>query len=370
MSDGYIILIDNLPAPDLADRCISVQVEQSLSEPSRYSVRLLVELDDLGQYTPLIDLRLRPGAKLAVLVADGLRTVCLVCGPIDRHQVHIETGGGGCWLEVNGGDRRVEMARAHKTIAWPGRDSDIATMILATYLLRPDVGQTLHLYTDLSHTQNQCGSDLDFLNRLARRNGFQFWISYDVIGLVVLEVGNFKPSPPRPDVPAVPPIIDPFRPSLEINVGERAGQSMLSIDIDADFDRPIMSTGLRVLENLNVLTPAVVPLPPNIPLGLRPLVTFLSGLPREVFLTTAGDSMELTTRAQAALSESEWFVQARTRTTKFGLGNRIVQPHMLIAVQGLGLRYSGEYFVTAVTHTLDTEGHAMDVTLARNALGV
>lgn len=369
MSADFLILLDQAPAPDLADRCMSVKVEQSLSEPTRYTIRLVVELDDLGEYVPLMDIRLRPGAELAILVADGYLDVCLVSGPIDRHQVHIETGGPGSWLEISGGDRRVAMARAHQTIAWPGRDTDIVTAILARYALRPDVAQTLYLHTDLSHTQNQCGSDLDFLNRLARRNGFQFWISYDVAGLVVLGVGHFKPSPPRPDVPAVPPVIDPFLQELEINVGDRSGQTMLSIDIDADFDRPILSAGLRVAESLNIMTLGVAASPVNLPLGVRPMASFISSVPREVSLATAGDSMELETRAQAALSEAEWFVQAHVHTTKFALGERIVQPHMLLPIRGLGTRYSGQYFVTAVTHTLDMSSHAMDVTLARNALG-
>ena len=369
MSAEYLILLDGAPAPDLADVCLSVQVEQSLSEPTRYAVKFLVELDQVGQYTSLTDLRLRPGAMLTILVADGLTTECLVRGPIDRHQVHIETGGAGSWLEVSGGDRRVEMGRAHRTVAWTGRDSDIATTIIAGYTMRPDIGQTTHLHTPISHTQNQCGSDLEFLNRLARRNGFQFWISYDVAGLVATEVGHFKPSPPRLDILASSPVVDPFRPSLQINVGDRTSQTHNSIDIDADFDRPTLSNGLRVLEGVNSITPAAVPAPPNLPLGLRPLLSFASGVPRELSLATAGDSTELTTRARAALAEAEWFVQARVRTTKFALGDRILQPHMVIPVNGLGQRYSGEYFVTAVTHTLDGEGHAMDLTLARNALG-
>jgi hypothetical protein len=186
----------------------------------------------------------------------------------------------------------------------------------------------------------------------------------------VTEVGNFKPSPPRPDVPASPAVVDPFAPGLSINVGDRRDQTMLSIDIDVDFDRPVLSNGLRVLEGVNELAPGVVPAPPNLPLGARPIASFVSGVMREVFLTTAGDSGELVTRAQAALSEAEWFVQARARTTKFALDGRVLQPHMVVPIKGLGLRYRGDYFVTAVSHTLDLNGHSMDLTLARNALGV
>jgi len=371
MALELILLIDSVPAPDLLDLVITTQVEQSLSEPTRYSVRFAMEIDEvLRDYTLILDPRLRAGAVVTILVDDGLGLACLVRGAIDRHQVHIETGGPGSWFEVSGGDKRVEMARAHRTVAWPGRDSDVAAIILAGYALVPDVAQTLQLHSDLNHTQNQSGSDLDFLNRLARRNGFHFWISYQAAGLVVVEVGNFKPSPPRPDVPSPPVVVDPFGPELSINVGDRSKQTMTSIDIDVDFDRPVLSSGVRVLEAVNELAPGGSPLPPNLPLGTRPMVSFISGVMREVFLTTAGDAAELTTRAQAALSEAEWFVQARARTTKYALGNRILQPHMVVPVHGLGKRYGGDYFVTAVAHNLDANGHRMDVSLARNALGV
>ncbi|MFZ6178955.1 phage late control D family protein [Nannocystis pusilla] len=372
MALDCILLIDNVPVVDLLELVDSVRVEQSLSEPARFSVRLVAELDELVRdYPLLVDPRLRPGAVVSVIVDDGVgQQACLVRGPIDRHQIHFESGNVGSWLEVSGGDRRMEMARAHRTVAWSGRDSDIVGAILAGYGLVPDVAQTTRLHSDLSQTQNQSGSDLDFLNRLARRNGFHFWISYRTAGLAVVEVGNFKPSPPRPDVPAAPAVIDPFGPSLSINVGDRSEQTMLSLDIDVDFDRPVLSSGLRVLEGVNEATPAVVPAPPNLPLGARPIASFVSGVMREVFLTTAGDPGELTTRAQAALSEAEWFVQARARTTRFALEGRVLQPHMVVPIKGLGLRYRGDYFVTGVSHTLDVNGHSMDLTLARNALGV
>ncbi|MCY1061717.1 hypothetical protein [Nannocystis sp. SCPEA4] len=371
MALEFILLIDDLPAPDLLDLVITAQVDQSLSEPTRYAVRFAMEIDEVLQdYTLVLDPRLRPGAVVTILVDDGLGLACLVRGAIDRHQVHIETGGPGSWLEVSGGDKRVEMARAHRTVAWSGRDSDLVSTILAGYDLVPQVAQTFKAHSDLSTTQNQSGSDLEFVNRLARRNGFHFWISYQVAGLVVVSLGNFKPSPPRPDVPAPPVVIDPFGPELSINVGDRSTQTMTSFDIDVDFDRPVLSSGVRVLEAVNEIAPGGSPLPPNLPLGPRPIASFVSGVMREVFLTTAGDAAELTTRAKAALSEAEWFVQARARTTKYALRNRILQPHMVVPVHGLGKRYGGDYFVTAVAHNLDANGHSMDVSLARNALGV
>lgn len=373
MALDFTIFADGVLAPDLLGIASSVQVEQSLDQPSRYTLRLEVDIGSDGRYTSLQDPRLRPGGELAVMAGDGRRPVCLVRGPIDRLQVHIEAGGAGSWLEVCGGDRRVEMDRVHRTAAWPGRDSDIAAVLLSRYRILPDVADTDRFHSQLSNTQNQSATDLAFLNRLARRNGFHFWITYDVVGrwpaYVITEVGHFRPSPPRPEVPGGAALLDELGPRLQINLGARRPPTMHSIDIDVDVERPTRVQGLRIAEATTEADATTVPDPPHEPLGALTLQRLTPGVERSLLLTTAGDAAELQTRGRAALAEAEWFVQARTRTSKFALEGRLVQPHMLLPIDGLGSRYGGDYFVTGVTHTIDPGGHFMDLTLARNALG-
>jgi hypothetical protein len=374
MSLEFQLLCGGVIAPDLRDNTSSLVVEQSLDEPSRYTLRIAIDLDPTThQYLTLLDPRLRPGADLAIVVLDLLIPVCLVQGPIDRLKLHVEAGDKGSYLEVSGGDRRVEMDRQHQTFSWPGRDTDIASLILLRHKLIPDVAQTTRVHTPLTGMQNQSATDLAFLNKLARRNGFHFWISYEVAGhspvYVIAEVGHFAPSPPRPDVLPTPLVDVVPGPRLEINLGARNLPTMTSIDVEVDLERPTMGLGLRDGEALNVVAPAALPLPPNLPLGPLPLTALTPGVLRDVFLTTAGDPPELQTRIAGALSEAEWFVNASATVTRHSLGGRIVQTHKLLSVVGLGALYSGLYFVTGVTHTIDTKGHSMDVSLARNALG-
>jgi hypothetical protein len=49
--------------------------------------------------------------------------------------------------------------------------------------------------------------------------------------------------------------------------------------------------------------------------------------------------------------------------------NAIVAPHEIVTVSGAGAIDSGDYFVKAVTHTIDSAMHKMRVELLRNALG-
>ncbi len=379
MSFDYLILADGKPAPDLVDLAASVTVEQSLDDSARFTLRLEVDLASDGQYTLLMDDRVRPGAEISVLVRDGESTVCLVQGPVDRARVHIARGGAGSWLEVMGGDRRVVMDRLHRTAVWPGLDSDIVRTIVESYGLDPDITDTEHSSDAQSHTQNQSATDLAWVQRLARRNGFHFWLSYEVdLGLLattVKEIAHFKPSPPRPELSSGPGggLLDLLPgggpPRLEINLAGRDTETMASIDIEIDAERPTQIEGLRVAEADTLSETTNIPAPPHEPLGALTLKDLTPGVLRSMFLTTAGDAAELRTRANAALAEAEWFVRATARCSRYALQGRVLQPHMVVPVVGLGERYSGDYFVTSVTHTIDANVHTMDVELARNALG-
>lgn len=379
MSSGFAILVDGTAVPEFVDLATTVKIEQSLDDSARYTLRLDADLDDDGDFPLFVDDRLRPGAELAFLVGDGDKSACLVQGPIDRVRVHIENGGAGSWIEVMGGDRRVVMDRLHHTVAWEQTDGDIVTKLLKDYGLAAEVADTKHTNSQDSHTQNQSATDLAWIQRLARRNGCHFWISYDVsydrfAGYTITEQGNFKPSPPRSDLtpPGLGALADLLPggdpPRLALNLADHSLQTISAIDIEYDVERPTMLSGTRVHEATNATDDATVPDPPHDPLGAVTLKG-LTGVDRSLFLTTAGDPDELHTRATAALAEAEWFARATVRCSAYALGDRVLQPHMIVRVVGVGTRFTGDWFVTTVTHTLEPKNHWMDVELARNAFG-
>jgi hypothetical protein len=90
--------------------------------------------------------------------------------------------------------------------------------------------------------------------------------------------------------------------------------------------------------------------------------------PRDVSITSAGNQDELNARAESALTESGWFVEATASTTEHMLGG-VLMPHDVIAVEGLGPVDSGPYQVKAVTHVINAADHFMDIQLRRNAVG-
>src|SRR5207245_2104445 len=113
-------------------------------------------------------------------VPSGNGFACLVRGPIMQVKFAVMLGVAGSWVEIHGEDRRVEMNRVCIQAAWRGLASTAASQILTAYGFNPEVEPTTKLYSDADHTLNQRGTDLDFLEQIARETGYELWLEYDI----------------------------------------------------------------------------------------------------------------------------------------------------------------------------------------------
>lgn len=379
------ILVNDEPDRALSEGLVEARVEQKLDGPRRYTLRFELDIEG-SEYPMLRDGELLPGNELSVLVSQKGGLVCLVKGPIDGYRLRFEHGGPGSWLEITGGDRCVEMEREHKLAVWPGLDSQTVTTIVESYGLTANSYETEQEYAHESHTQNQSATDFAFVGRLARRNGFHFWISYEVKSptptLQIDEIANFRPSPPRDEFPApggsgdggatgsvgdALPASGP--PCLNMNTATPGEESMTSFEVDVDVERPSAIAGIRVGEADSDDQLTEIPESPQNLLGETSLKDFAGAPQRTMFLTSAGEPGEFATRAKAALVEAGWFVSASTTVTKDLLGGFVLEPHMTMEVAGIGALYSGDYFVTEVVHIINHVNHTMELKLVRNALG-
>lgn len=375
MAFEVIILADGQPAEDLTELATSVQVDQSLDDATRYTVRFEVDLDECGEYPMLLDERLQPGAELTIIVKDCSRATCLVVGPVDRAKIHIETGGGGSWVEVMGGDHRIVMDRVDVPFVWEVSDNTIVDILLQKYGLTAYVAESTTVKNIYGGTTNQSGTDLQLIQSLLRRNAdFHFWLSYEVQSIagnyVVTKAANFKQSPPR-GLDSI--TIDSFDvdspPRLEINVGDRTAQSMGGIDLEYEAEQPTSVSGFRADEADTNEQPSNVEEEPDSTLGDVDIKGFAGNIERSKMIPTAGDRAEHEARARAALAEASWFIHANLTCTRYSLLGRILQPHMVVPVVGLGKRFNGNWFIVGVSHTIDNHSHTMNVEIARNALG-
>jgi phage protein D len=329
-----------------------VEVYERLGEPTSYRIRYEVEIgsDDFDQ---LVDARLDAGSVLSVMVPGSSGTQCLVKGPVGSQRVHLEHGGSGSYLEVGGSDGSIALDRVAKSTIWTDvTDSDAVQAILTAAGFVADVATTKAGHYEAKHALVQHESDLSFVRRLARRNGFAFWVTADGSGL---ETAHFKP-PPVEDAPSA---------TLKVN---RTTPTIDALDLRWDVERPtsVVATQLdfNTLGDIDGST-SQAPLPP---LSDRDLAA-ITGDIRSIFLgAPVDDGGDLAARASGALVDSCFFIKATGQTT-LDLTGAPIRAHTVVDLEGAGKRHSGKYFVGAVRHTIDPDSYRMELELLRNAWG-
>src|SRR5688572_23578246 len=178
MGLGILITVDNKVNQELTGLVTFVEVHEKIDLAIAYKIRFAIDVcaNDIGTlYEKVTD----PGSVLGVLVESNDELHCLVSGPVTNQEVNLEHGGSGSWLEVVGTDQTVDLDKEQKAHSRTGKDSDNVTEILPSGYI-PHVEPTpSSSHEEDKHTQVQLETDLAFIRRLAQRNGFHFWFTYD-----------------------------------------------------------------------------------------------------------------------------------------------------------------------------------------------
>ena len=348
MGLGALITVDGTPDETLAE-AVRIEVLESSGEPATYRLDYDLDIHE-GDLPLLVDNRLDPGSVLSILVPTADATHCLVKGPVHGQRIRFKHGGAGSMLSVIGADSSIAMDRETRTVQWADvTDSDAAAAILANYGYTTDVKSTDAGHFTDKHTLVQRDSDLRFVRRLARRNGFMFWVTSDAEGI---ETAHFKRPPLAGDAPTEL-IINLDSPTIE------------SLDLTWDVERPTSVIGLQLdLNSLGDIDGSVADSPQTV-LGDRNLAAITADTRSVHLLAPADDAGNLQARGGGLLTESDWFIRATCETTLHSLGTLVRAP-ALVNLRGAGSRHSGRYFVSAVRHSIDAAAHRMEITLLRN----
>jgi phage protein D len=325
-----------------------IEVHERMGKETTYHIRYEADVSE-GDLPLLVDSRLDPGSELAILTPVAGTTYCLVKGPVRGQRVHLQHGGAGSWVELQGADTSIEMDRETKSTVWADvKDSDAVSSIVGKYGYTPDVQTTSAGHYEKKHALAQRDSDLRFVRRLAQRNGFLFWVTCDE----GVETAHFKR----------PPLDGGAAAKLTINL---ASPNVQTLDLTWDVERPTSVIGKQVNLNDKGVLDGAVAASPQTTLGQRGLSAIASSTRSVHLWAPADDTGNLQARAEGALIESDWFVRALCQTNVHALG-AVVRAHTVVELQGAGSRHSGKYFVAAVRHTIDSTAHKMDLTLIRN----
>jgi hypothetical protein len=373
----YQIAVNRQPDNSLSEEAAEIEVQQTIEGPTTFRIKFSIDICR-GDFDLVDDARLNPGdpdTEVTVTAYLNGEGQVLAHGIITERKLNLAEGGAGSSLEIMCQDRRLVMNRKPSNLAHEGRASDVAKRILEQYGFETDVVDTEINYSEDTTTLNQAEeSDLAFLNKLAGRNGSRLWIDWEIAngltGFELTETAHFKPSPPqsasKPSGFSPPKLLAPDGTAeLKLNAGDGCS-NVASFELHSNAEAPNQSGPIsRVASDSGEVTDTQVPQPTTTALGGEATAP---GQTRTRRLVTAGDTQEARVRTQAALNDASWSVQATAETSVQSL-NAFVAPHQVLRVSGAGQLNSGDYFVKAVTHTVNSAAHKMRIELLRNALG-
>lgn len=354
---------------------VEARVEMELSKATRFALRFE---DDLCEGEPAVAGRpeLQANQLVGIFVSVEGAPRCLVVGPITRVRTSSMVGGTGSWVEVHGEDRRVEMGRVGIQDVWTGKASAAARTVLEGYDFLAEVDETRIEYADEQHALNQRGTDLAFIEDIARKNNLEFWLEYEAYaapgGVRVDAIqAKLKASPPRPAgagaLPSPPVLIADEGLVIDIQPPPDQCVTVTRFDARIDFERPNAARGFaQAIDSGDASTEDSTP--PDAPVNpASDTIERIQRDTRQVLAPTITDPIEQALAAEAQLTEAAWFVEVDCSTTLALMGFPVV-PHQIIEARHAGTRLSGPYQVKTATHVINAADHFMDFKLRANGL--
>jgi hypothetical protein len=403
----------------MLDEPASLEITEQLKQPTTFT---LTYADDIcnGDYITSPQYIIGPFSEIEIWVQIDSKAFCLVKGLVQSQQIKLVHGGQGSQVQVSGTDNSIRMSWSTETKNWKNKiDANDIIFMLSTVrkskkgrsLLRnftfkkyvilgfgynvslkedadvngdleesdlniePDPGlpkpaeentpDTDRKSLTLNKEQIQKGDDLAFIRQLADQKGKYFWVSYDDDGE---EIAHFDDLPLK----NYDKIAEGEYPVLKINL-ENNDIDEFTISWDADRPTSVVSehTDPRTKEIIEV----EVPIAPQPKLGNVNLTTMTYEMINAFQWSTVSDVIDLKERGDSALNEAEWFIKASCSTSydrlckNFNDKNpvRIFHAHEMIMIEGAGMRHSGPYLVSGVTHSINAGSYKVQLQLLRNA---
>jgi phage protein D len=352
---GYTLLIGMVPAPPpLIEAVQDIEIEASIEEASAFRVRFGITKTQTGDWSILELDPFRPFVPVAIRVQRGIRPPeAVINGYVTDQHVTYGDEAGASTLEVTGMDATHLMNLQDRVAAWPNLpDSAIAAAIFGQNAIVPRVDPTAPVLTEPEGTTIQRGSDIRFLRRLARRNGFDCYVQPEPLS--GLDVGHFRAR----SAAGVPQAV------LSVSMGAETNVHGFNVRYEMTKPTTAVAAGLDVFTKSP--QPALAPAATELPLGLES--TLLRELPPPVVRpadTGLPRTAELQRAAQALVNRSAWAVVAHGSV---GVDVGVLRPGGVVNIRGAGRVHSGSYVVTRVTHSLTPGGYEQRFEARRNAV--
>jgi hypothetical protein len=346
------IKINEESAPDFFPPLIEMVVEEDHRMAAVFRIKLSIRQQEDGRWSYLDDDRLKLWNKVTVSVNIGDEDQTLITGYITHIKPHFEADENSSFIEVCGMDPTSVMSIEEKIKDWPNKsDSDIATEIFENYNLTPQVDATDITHDETVSTIIQRETDIQFLKRLARRNGFECFAKDDT--------GYFRK----------PILTDPAQPALAVHFGSET--NVISFEGHINGLRPTavemhqIDTVGKQLQDSVIESGSLRQLGRDSAASLSPPGNVTARL--FVKQAVATGEPEMNNLVQAIFDEAAWLIQVNGEIDSATYGS-VLQTKKLVPIKGIGELMSGVYYVTNVRHVFTMDSYTQQFAARRNAM--
>jgi phage protein D len=359
---SYSLAVDGKPASAaLLNAVKQIEVEDHAAMADMLRLRLAVAVREDGSGWTLLDDSLftrLANLKLSVTVGSG-RAIPLISAYVIEVDTEFSSDPSGSVLTVVAMDPTVLMHLDEKVKAWPNmKDSDVASAIFSdgAYKFTPVVEATRWSRQENDHTLMQRGTDIQFLQHLAGRNGYECFVELNDAGEVE---GHFHP--PKND---------------------RQPQGTLTVNMGAATNVNKFRARFDMLGPATAKAATIDPDDASAQSGQADEGSQTGGMgdapavpaerPRRVLLSQLGMAQagEVQLYAQAVVDRSAWSLLAEGEVSTVAYGG-VLKAKQPVMVRGVGRQFSGRYYVDRVLHTIGSDGsYTQRFTVRRNATGL
>lgn len=340
-----------------------IEIRESDGDPTVAALRFNTTQTPEGEYTPLDDDLFAPAAKLSVQIeTPGAAPVRIFEGFVTHLRPHFETIESNSYLEVLGMDAAVLLNAEERAAAYPDvTDTDAAEQIFARYGIAFSGESTGTRHEENKQLLVQRGTDWEFVQRLARRNGFVCYLEPDPQSGAVTAHFKARPLKETPQADLALLRESPNLKWIDLQVVMTGPVRVVGAAIDPIEKRIVRSEG----------TPAAEPLGDALvdqafEAGLKQAgasaATALLRDPTPLEAAIAAEGTAATDRALFA-------VEARGEVDPT-LYRGLIRARRPITIKGVGRKLTGLYYVRAVRTTIDEGVVSQTFVAERNALAL
>ena len=353
--------VEAIPVPKpVIDAFVSAEITESATQPSGFQLTFTLADDSILQTLLLLaaDAPI-PVLRVILVVTFGGLPQVVMDGIIEHHQVVPDATSGSSKLLVTGHDLSALMNLIDFTgLPYPGMTPDLrAEAILAKYApfgIVPEVVPTLvpDIPVPVERTPVHHGTDLDYVNELAREVGYVFYMTPGPLpGMTQAYWG--------PQVRIGIP-----QPALNVNMDAWTNVESLSFSYEPQASvLPIV-----YIQDPIAGLPLPVPIPPvtplNPPLGLAVPVPQKVRYLKDTAKRSPGEALMLGI-AEAVRHADVVTGNGTLDVDRYG---QVLRARSLVGVRGAGLGFDGMHYVDSCTHKLKPGEYKQSFVLKRNAL--